>query len=692
MHLTPHWIPLVASLGLLAGGLSASAAEEAFDLWNECAKACVLDLKDGVRSSRMSVDPAIADTNGQGVLHYSMVLEGGNDALKLAIDNALSITSDGLAIRLEGGVEPNKPVRYSYTRQARGSWSLNWLVPIGHEKPSNIKMFIHELNAGNQLSHMSPIYTIEMGDELLAKLARDATFFVRAHESNEMQPTLAISHAGVSVVMAQTQPRREKRWSEWASGKVLCLLDPLDGVYNYLAQQRCNLDDTWEGKIYRVLAGNPAKHDLDIKPTVISHRLHFPEGGSLAALTAHQACHLPLETFTRHRQPRGWEQLEQCGYPVQRLVALYLAARLSWNQVDQVIRNALASPGSGGDLGEAIREQPEQARLALTLAAAESERFVRQGTGNDEAGAASADVVSLTCPVAAGECAGPADSGDALLERNYPTGAEFLGDGGDVSFSTRGTQNWTVERLLQAHRQLEERGYVFVGYHGTFLEAAQSIVFGGVRAQPGSRRDLARFLYRRRSGAGLRLRPGPGTRRARPDPQRCPAAGLCAALEPAGLLPHRPDPGRAGGGGRGRTADRPSAAAAPGRHHRPRGGRRAPGDHSRLAAGRAHRGDSLGDPHRPAQRRRRPRPVQHPRQGTGDQRPAGLRQPARQTAARGPEVTAATGRLPSQEPAFSGPGHTSGFPDASPIEYEFILIGNPPNLRLPRFRSSRKRP
>ncbi|MDO2068586.1 exotoxin A binding domain-containing protein, partial [Escherichia coli] len=92
----------------------------------------------------------------------------------------------------------NKPVRYSYTRQARGSWSLNWLVPIGHEKPSNIKVFIHELNAGNQLSRMSPIYTIEMGDELLAKLARDATFFVRAHESNEMQPTLAISHAGVS--------------------------------------------------------------------------------------------------------------------------------------------------------------------------------------------------------------------------------------------------------------------------------------------------------------------------------------------------------------------------------------------------------------------------------------------------------------------------------------------------------------
>ncbi|WP_238570127.1 hypothetical protein, partial [Pseudomonas aeruginosa] len=34
-----------------------------------------------------------------------------------------------------------------------------------------------------------------------------------------------------------------------------------------------------------------------------------------------------------------------------------------------------------------MREQPEQTRRALTLAAAENERFVRQGTGNAEAGA-----------------------------------------------------------------------------------------------------------------------------------------------------------------------------------------------------------------------------------------------------------------------------------------------------------------
>ena len=222
MHLTPHWIPLVASLGLLASGLSASAAEEAFDLWNECAKACVLDLKDGVRSSRMSVDLAIADTNGQGVLHYPWSWRGGNDALKLAIDNALSITSDGLTIRLEGGVEPNKPVRYSYTRQARGSWSLNWLVPIGHEKPSNIKVFIHELNAGNQLSHMSPIDTIEI--EVVGEVG--ARCHLLRQGAREQRDAADARHqpCRASVVMAQTQPPgREKRWSEWASGQVLCL-------------------------------------------------------------------------------------------------------------------------------------------------------------------------------------------------------------------------------------------------------------------------------------------------------------------------------------------------------------------------------------------------------------------------------------------------------------------------------------
>ncbi len=88
-------------------------------------------------------------------------------------------------------------------------------------------------------------------------------------------------------------------------------------------------------------------------------------------------------------------------------------------------------------------------------------------------------MVNLTCPAADLNCLAPADSADALQERDYPNGATFLGDGDEVSFNTAGTRNWSVTRLEQAHRQLLARGYLFVGYHGTFLEAAHSIVFEG---------------------------------------------------------------------------------------------------------------------------------------------------------------------------------------------------------------------
>lgn len=118
--------------------------------------------------------------------------------------------------------------------------------------------------------------------------------------------------------------------------------------------------------------------------------------------------------------------------------------------------------------------------MALILTAAENEHFVRQGTGSDKAGVASTDMMNLICPVVAGECAGPADSNDALLERSYSTGAEFFDDDGGVSSSARSTQNWVVERPLWAHRQLKERGYVFIGYHDTFLEAARNVAFGRV--------------------------------------------------------------------------------------------------------------------------------------------------------------------------------------------------------------------
>lgn len=307
MYLIFYWIFLVVSFGLFVGGLFVFVVEEVFDFWNECVKVCVFDFKDGVCFSCMSVDLVIVDINGQGVLYYFMVLEGGNDVFKLVIDNVFSIISDGLIICFEGGVELNKLVCYSYMCQVCGSWLLNWLVLIGYEKFLNIKVFIYELNVGNQFSYMLLIYIIEMGDELLVKLVCDVIFFVRVYESNEMQLMFVISYVGVSVVMVQVQLCWEKCWSEWVSGKVLCLFDLLDGVYNYFVQQCCKFDDIWEGKIYWVFVGNLVKYDLDIKFMVISYCLYFFEGGSLVVLIVYQVCYLLLEIFICYCQLCGWE-------------------------------------------------------------------------------------------------------------------------------------------------------------------------------------------------------------------------------------------------------------------------------------------------------------------------------------------------------------------------------------------------
>ena len=78
----------------------------------------------------------------------------------------------------------------------------------------------------------------------------------------------------------------------------------------------------------------------------------FAKADSLAALTTHQVCAIPLEALARSRQPRGWEELSQCGYPVHNLITLYLLTRLPWSQLDTVITQALA--------GEEIKPSPHK--------------------------------------------------------------------------------------------------------------------------------------------------------------------------------------------------------------------------------------------------------------------------------------------------------------------------------------------
>ncbi|WON77712.1 exotoxin A binding domain-containing protein [Serratia sp. UGAL515B_01] len=469
---------------ILASDLSLPAfANDKFDLWTQCTDSCLLDLSNQkIWSSPMDLS-SFGQTSEQGVLHFSMVLGGNNDSVKIGIDNAFSLLINENSIQFKGVSHTNKPVKFNYTRQNKGNISVNWLVPIGGDTPSEIKVFIHEVNSANQITSMSPIYTIPVSNEVLSRLEKNSTLDILGTNSNSLSYELIVKNAGVSIASTQSGPTRNRRWTNWDSGKTLCFIDPLNAIYNYLSRNTCQLDDTWEGKVYLTLYGSPAAHDIEMPASPISTRTHFSEGGSLAALTAQRVCAIPLETFMRHRQPRGWEDLERCGYPVNNLIDFYIAARHSWSQVDQVIQNALDNPESDSDLDRAIRKNPQQSRLALTTAAQTSAEFVSQSSNNTEASAANADILTLTCPLSGLNCVAPADGNEAHQERIYPTGAVFLGDGDDISFTTRGTQHWTTDRLIAAHQQLTSQGYVFVGYHGTFLEAAHSIVFEGVRAR-----------------------------------------------------------------------------------------------------------------------------------------------------------------------------------------------------------------
>ncbi|MGR9071342.1 exotoxin A binding domain-containing protein, partial [Klebsiella quasipneumoniae] len=183
------------------------------------------------RASQLDVASLLGEQAGSGVLHYSMVLEEGGDSLKLALGNALTLRTDGTTITLTSATAGKGPRTYSYTRQGRGNWSLHWLVPVGDDAPASIKVFFHELDAGSEVSHISPIYSIEVSDDLLRSMASNSTLFVRHVENNEINRNLTLSAAGVGFVAAPTQHSRQKRWSEWHTGKVLCLLDPLDAVY-----------------------------------------------------------------------------------------------------------------------------------------------------------------------------------------------------------------------------------------------------------------------------------------------------------------------------------------------------------------------------------------------------------------------------------------------------------------------------
>ncbi|PFH04378.1 exotoxin A-like protein [Collimonas sp. PA-H2] len=505
--MSQRWIYLFGWLFLLGtGSTRANTIEGNFRLWDDCSSYCLVYAAPHKIYQTPLATQAVPDSPGkEGVLHYSMVMKdyvGNGQVLALRLDDFATVFVEQESLRLSLLGSDGKPRNFQYARQGAKHWSLNWLVPVGDDAPTSIKVFFKNLDGQNNILSISPLYSVEVDDKTLARWPALATFSVTQENVTQGQGLLGIRRAGVSYVAAPVNHDRHKRWSEWHSGKLLCLLDPLDAIYNYVSQNRCSLGETWEGAIYQTLAGRPVdKYAPPASKPVISQRIHFAKGNALEALTSHRVCGIPLESLARRRKPRGWEEWSSCGNPAANFVALYIATRLPFDQFRQVIHNlvhgqAVAAPDPVplDALRTAVIEQPELARQSIAQAADIFRNYQAANPGASAAAAQQADVLAVTCPADARPCGSGASSG-VLVQRENPTGAHFLNDGELPSFTVQGTQNWNLNRLQAAHLRLQVQGYVFAGYHGTSLEGAQSIVFGGIHNRQQDLEEIWRGLY-----------------------------------------------------------------------------------------------------------------------------------------------------------------------------------------------------
>lgn len=246
--------------------------------------------------------------------------------------------------------------------------------------------FYDEFDASSTCRRSTPS---RWATKLLAKLARDATFFVRAHESNEMQPTLAIAMPGSA-------------WS-WlrptAPGKALERMGQRQGVVPARPAGRglqhspsSAATSTIPGKARstgcspatrRSMTGHQA-HGHQSSPAFPRGQQHSPRRPRTGPATCRWRPSLVIANA------RGWEQLEQCGYPVQRLVALYGGATVDGDEVDQVI---LQRPGQPRQRRRPGRSDPRAAGAGPSGPdpGRRRERALSPaGHSNGEAGAASA--------------------------------------------------------------------------------------------------------------------------------------------------------------------------------------------------------------------------------------------------------------------------------------------------------------
>ncbi|MDW5418337.1 exotoxin A binding domain-containing protein [Iodobacter sp. CM08] len=468
-----------------------------FEIFKQCTDSCMLSPPEPGKFISTSLPLQITPSPDEGVLYYSMFVQ---DRLASAANNSATIKIDDFAkIRINNGYDtnsapgsltielatPDGQVK-KFTHKRRTEWfTLNWAVPIGKDAPTSIKLFIMDIDSNKKIVDHSPLYSVDLNDAALARWPAQAKLaFSSANAMND----IILSWPGVGYAAAPMQHNRQKRWSEWHSGAVLCWLDPLAAIYNQVTQNRCNLSP-WEGLQYKVVAGKPQINEFKpIAKAPIQHRVHFSKENALGALSAHRVCGIPLESLARSRQPRGWEEFSACGFQVENIVALYIATRLSFDRFRLVVEDLIHSrPVSGAEnpealeqLGSAVRETPELAREGLAEAETRLNAYRSNHPGSSADDAQRADVLSLTCPADSAPCNAP-DATGAHVNREYHPGTDYFAPGEPVEFLANGTtRNWNQERLLATHQRLLDMGYVFAGYHGGSRIAARSIVTGGI--------------------------------------------------------------------------------------------------------------------------------------------------------------------------------------------------------------------
>jgi hypothetical protein len=110
--------------------------------------------------------------------------------------------------------------------------------------PSDVKVFIQELDEDNKLSHMSPLYGFEISDDNIKDMARDTTVKILDIKRQLIwKPEITISN--VVTEMSSGTLKQNKVLRDEINA-VECMIYPNNAaMQSFISNGRCSLND-WE--------------------------------------------------------------------------------------------------------------------------------------------------------------------------------------------------------------------------------------------------------------------------------------------------------------------------------------------------------------------------------------------------------------------------------------------------------------